>query len=218
MSLSKLPAILFCLFVFLSTNALARIDRNNNTCDIVKGRPLTASYGPWDYTNPNHKDKLPIVLGAHFTPSVERLIKGNSASIAGDIGYTLRAIPNYHRALYAISKYEMRLRGKLKAGELFKPQEYTAECYFKRALHMNSNDGVTHMLYAMHLAKLNRINEAEREYLFAFKFQPENPEIIYNLGLFYLDTNRIDKAKVMAKKAKKLGYPLNGLQKKLKGK
>ena len=55
--------------------------------------PLANGYGPYDARK--DPDKLPIVLGAHFTPQVEMLIKATTGYIGGDIDYTLRAIPNH---------------------------------------------------------------------------------------------------------------------------
>lgn len=198
-----------------STTILAKT-YNNATCGIVNNQPLSSSYGPWDFTNPEHASKLPIVLGAHFTPEVERLIRGKSSTnLHGDIIYTLTAIPNYHRALYAMSKLEMRDRNRLKNGELYNPDYYTAECFFKRAIYFQPKDAISHMLYAMHLIKLGKTNQAETEYLIALQYQPLNAEINYNLGLLYLDMGDIDKARKHAKTAYGQGFPLDGLKRKL---
>ena len=62
---------------------------------------LGNSFGPFDYRTVPEQPKR-LVEGAHFTPVVESLIRGNTASgPGGDIDYTLRAMPNHHRALLA---------------------------------------------------------------------------------------------------------------------
>lgn len=195
----------------LSTTANAAANRDNRTCGIVQGEPLYNAYGPWDFTNPDHQKKLPIVLGAHFTPQVERLISGNRGSLISDIDYTLRAIPNYHRALVAVGKYERR--SKTKFGPVAK--YYTAECYFKRAMYFQPHDSVPVYLYAIHLHMLKRHEEAENYYLKALTISPNNPEISYNLGLLYVDLEQLDKAQKHAKLAYDFGYPLDGLKNRL---
>lgn len=74
---------------------------------------LANAYGPFDYTNPEHRSKnLGVVERFHFTLEVESLIRGKSSYIWGDLDYTLRAFPNHHRALYAFARYEIRERQK----------------------------------------------------------------------------------------------------------
>jgi tetratricopeptide (TPR) repeat protein len=196
------------VFLYLTNTNTEAAERNNSTCGIEPGKPLTNSYGPFDFTNPSHAPRLPIVLGAHFTSQVERLERGNTGSILSDIDYTLRAIPNYHRALNAVSLYELRQKEQLQGVKRF----YTAECYFKRALYFQPNDAATRMLFAIHLHKLQRFNEAEALYAQALSLSPNNSEINYNIALLYVDTNRISLAKKHAKVAYDGGYPLLGLK------
>jgi tetratricopeptide (TPR) repeat protein len=182
--------------------------RDNRTCDIVPGQPIDNAYGPFDFTNPDHQKHLPIVLGAHFVPKVERLISGNRGSLVSDIDYTLRAIPNYHRALNAMAKYQRRKK------EPFKQQDkyWTAECYFKRAIYMQPKDAISRMLYAMHLHISKQFDDALIEYKKALEIQPYNIEIHYNIGLLYVDLGRLDLAEKHAQIAEKGGYPLNGIR------
>ena len=41
----------------------------------------SGQYGPYDFRT--DKEKLPIVLGAHFTPEVEALIRGKTSGTPG---------------------------------------------------------------------------------------------------------------------------------------
>lgn len=70
---------------------------------------LQNAFGPFDYRDPEARgEPLRLVESAHFTPSVESLVKGNSGTVAGDLDYTLRAFPNHHRALYSVAQYAFR--------------------------------------------------------------------------------------------------------------
>src|SRR4051794_26054278 len=65
---------------------------------------LANAYGPFDYRSTD-KTALNMVEGPHFPPKVEALISGNSGPIGAELGYTLRAFPNHHRALLAVMRY-----------------------------------------------------------------------------------------------------------------
>ncbi|WP_019674634.1 tetratricopeptide repeat protein [Arsukibacterium perlucidum] len=184
---------------------------DNNTCDIVPGQPLTNAYGPFDATNPAHADKLPVVLRVHFTPDVERLVSGATGSIMGDINYTLKAIPNYHRALAAIGKYQRSENIKLAQRDNF----YTADCYFLRAIYFQPADAIARMLFAMHLHLTGRLEEAVQEYNRALLIAPDYSELHYNFGLLLLELKRYDEALAFANKAYAKGFPLPGLKNKL---
>ncbi|PID43529.1 MAG: hypothetical protein CSB48_05555 [Proteobacteria bacterium] len=189
---------------------------DNKTCGITRGHPLTNGYGPYDYTNPSHLNKIPIVLKHHFSSDVERLIRGvTNTDPRGDIDYTLRAIPNYHPALYAISRLELRAKAALKSGMVYRTAHYTADCYFKRAIYFQPRDGIARMLYGLFLHKSGRLSEAEKVYGKALELADDNAELHYNVGLLYLEMKKIDKAKMHAEMAEELGYPLKGLQKRL---
>lgn len=203
----KFGLILFGLFI-CSSSAWAR---DNTTCDIVQGQPLTNAYGPWDYTNPKHKKQLPIVINAHFTKNVERLIKGENGSLESDIDYTLRAIPNYHPALHSMGKLHRKKNLKYKMRDTY----WSADCYFKRAIYHQPGDPVTHMLYGIHLHLSKNYDNAEKLYYRALGLSPGNAEIHYNLGLLYVATNDLEKAEQHATKAYELGYQLPGLKNKL---
>lgn len=199
---------------FCSIAALQVQARNNTTCDIVQGKPLINAYGPWDFTNPAHKDKLHVVLIHHFTPEVERLMSGKTGEIMGDIDYTLRAIPNYHRALAAMGKYYRQQDNTKPLEERY----YSAECYFRRAIYMQPADAVSKMLYGMHLHMTNQHGKAEKIYKEALATNPKYAELHYNLGLLYVDMNKLEHAVDHARKAYELGYPLHGLKNKIRQK
>src|SRR4249919_1218189 len=89
---------------------------------------LENAYGPYDYTNAyDRANKIPIVEGAHFQPEVEALIRSPTVgTLMGALDYTLRAVPNHHRALAAVARYAL--------GGGSREKFYSAECYFDRAM------------------------------------------------------------------------------------
>jgi len=201
----SVTALLLTALVYPQTSQAAA---NLVTCGITQGQPLTSSYGPYDFTNPKHQSMLPRVIGAHFTKEVERLNKGSTGSVQGDIDYTLRAIPNYHRALYAIGKYQ-------RIGFEMSKRYYNAECYFKRAIYFQPRDDVSKMLFASHLHMTGKLKLAKNQYEQALRLRPKGAELNYNYGLLLLDLKLYQQAKEAAAIAYNKGYPLQGLKNKL---
>ena len=170
---------------------------------------LTNGYGPYDYRTDG--DKLPIVTGAHFTDVVEALIRGTTSTRpGGDIDYTLRAIPNNHRALMAM----MRLGEKEKTSQP-SGSRYSIECWFERAILFRPDDGIVRMIYSTYLNRNGRIPDATRQLEIATTYAKDNAFTHYNIGLHYFDMKNYDKALVQAHKAIELGFPQTVLRDKL---
>lgn len=168
-------------------------------------------YGPYDYTDSDHRQhKLPIVEVAHFTPNIEKLVKGNTGSLGGELNYTLRAFPNHHRALTAMSKLALRDKTPKPRGAT-----YSVLCFFERAIRFKPNDGTVRAIYSNHLLKLGKSDEALEQLKEAINLQPENPTHHYNLGLLYMQKKDYEQAKIYAKKAYEAGFPLPGLKNQL---
>ena len=53
------------------------------------------------------------------------------------------------------------------------------------------------------------------EYQRAEEMNPDYPELIYNIGLLYLDLKNLSRAREYADRASALGYPLQGLRRRL---
>lgn len=157
-------------------------------------------YGPYDART--DLDKLQIVLTPHFPPVVEALLRGDSQRYPGaDIDYTLRAIPNYHRALLAM----MRLGEKEKTD---KPRDvrYTVECWFQRAVAFRPDDAVVRMLYSTYLNSKSRFPEAISQLEIATGYAKDNAFTHYNIGLHYFDMKNYDRALFQAHRAMALGF------------
>jgi len=203
---------LYLGLILLFFSMLVMSERDNITCGIKQGLPLDNAYGPYDYTNPLHQSKLPIVLGAHFTKDVEMLIRGTTASTPhGDIDYTLRAIPNFHRALYAMSR--LQIRDGLVSYEGFR--YYTSRCYFERAIYLNSKDEISFMLYGLHLHRVGNLKGAVDKYNIAESLGLGSAEFYHNRGLLSFDLGEYAQSRTYYKRSSGLGYPLLGLKNKL---
>ena len=197
---------------------------------------LDNHYGPFDYRVPKNRIKfLPRVEDAHFTGVTYKLAQAGAdyelyrklfkfgphaggskknTQIPADLDYTLRAFPNHPKALYAMSEYQ-RKRGK-PVGRSYNEMSFrVSDCYYQRARNFVADDYMVYMLYGIQLFKENKYNESLIEYDKAEKLSLDNPELVYNKGLLLFAMKQYEKAKKYAIRAEGLGYPLDGLQKKL---
>ncbi|MCP5160718.1 MAG: tetratricopeptide repeat protein [Hahellaceae bacterium] len=206
---NKTTFIVAHFFIFSLLSGLSSA-RDNVNCGSLKN-----GYGPFDYTNYSHqREKLPIVEEHHFTREVEQLQHGKEGRIEGDLDYVLRAFPNHHRALYAMMLLQLRNDKNF----VIQRDIYTMQCYLERALRLKPDDAVVYTLYGIYLHKLGKLKESESKYLQAVKINPNAAETRYNFGLLYWDMKQYSKASEQAQFAEKLGYPLRGLQEKLRAK
>jgi tetratricopeptide (TPR) repeat protein len=198
---------LLCV-VLAAAPLLAKADEPVSACG-----PLRAygQYGPYDFRK--DLDRLPIVLGAHFTPEVEALIRGRTSTTPGaDIDYTLRAIPNHHRALLSM----MRLGDKERSPKVI-GATYTVECYFDRGIRFAPDDQIVRMLYATYLTEHRRNKEALAQLQAVQTMAGDSPFTHYNLGLLFFELKEYDLALAEAHQAMALGHPQPGLRDKLHG-
>jgi tetratricopeptide (TPR) repeat protein len=173
-------------------------------------------YGPFDYTNPKHvREKLRIVEAYHFNSDVENLRAGmTSEYVVHDLAYVLRTFPNHHRALSSMATlWQQYLRmGENPPGA--KPVQ-TPRYWFERAARFAPHDGAVPLLYGIYLHKSGKFELAIKYYKQAEKILPGSSEVHYNLGLLYVKKKDYRLAKLHAKRAYALGYPLPGLRNKL---
>jgi len=172
---------------------------------------LNNDIGPFDYTDPLHvQTYLTNIERKYFTTRVETLQHGETKDLASDLDNTLRAFPNHHRALYAMSRYQLTTVRPPTAKYL------SAACYFERAIKFKPTDGIVRLIYGIYLHKSGDTETALIRYQEAEKLSPNSADVQYNLGLLYVDLKQYKKAKAHAVKAYKLGHPLPGLKNKLK--
>ena len=181
---------------------------------------LDNHFGPFDYRDPGRAGELKVVEEAHFDGNVAQLRrhskcqrKRTCSGVHSDMAYTLRVFPNHHNALLSMSRYH--LLGKDRTD---RPMQYSAECWFRRAIEFQPQDPTVRMIHAHHLSKVGNMSGARSEYEEALLLAPDSAEVNYNAGLFYLDINELDKAADCATRAYALGHPLPGLRNRLSGK
>lgn len=178
---------------------------------------LENGVGPYDYRT--QKKELEIVERFHFDRGVEFPQPGSKRPLGGDLNYTLRASPNHHRALAAMSNLELKIHKKegavSRTSGPMKGAQFTADCYFDRAIRFAPDDGMVRMIYGMYLAKSGNSKAALEQMQQAEKLEQNNANLYYNLGLLYFDMKDYDNALMHAKKAYALGFTLPGLRNKL---
>jgi hypothetical protein len=177
-----------CLF------ATTGVYANQTTCGALN----ITQFGPYDYRTQSSLYK--VVVDHHFTPDIEALlIRSNGLPPGGDLSYTLRSIPNHHRALVAVTRYGQRWNDK--------GLQFSVECYFDRAVRFRPDDTIVRGLYANFLASKNRRDEAATQLDAAVFHAGENPLSHYNIGLIYAELGQFDKALAQAHKVIALGSP-----------
>jgi tetratricopeptide (TPR) repeat protein len=187
-------------------SALAQVSEAQ--CGPVWG---TRHHGPFDYRKASQYERL-NVENFHFTASVEKLTSGKTNAAPGpDINYTLRAFPNHHRALNAVTRLGDRDRKDQPEG-----LEWPVECYFERALRFVKDDIVVHSLYAHWLVQRKRMQDAEQQLKQSLALAGDNPLSHFSIGLIYFEMGLFDKASAQARLAQTLGWARTDLIDKLK--
>lgn len=204
-------------FILLSSLSLALQAANTPVFvgNDLSGKPCNGNYqgyGPFDYTERGrYLKELKKVEDYHFTQDVESLVRGSTTTLPyGDLAYTLRAWPNHHRALNAMSRYQLRLKRRNKSIPI------ATECWLQRAIHYSPNDATIYMLYGIHLQNYKKLKQAEKNYQIALKLDADNIQTHYNYGLLLFELKKFDEAKNHAAFAYSRSFPLPGLREKLK--
>lgn len=178
------------------------------------------SYGPWDYTDARIRtvqggagdSPLRLVEGAHFCKEVQLLVSGckGRAYAVNELIYTLRAIPNHHRALMTAIEYSLLAPQKQRV-----PLRPPPECWLNRAVAFSPRDANARMIYGIYLHRKGRLDEAKRMYESAIELAPRLAEAHYNLGIVLADQSDFEAAREQARAAYDLGHPLPGLRRRL---
>jgi len=166
-------------------------------------------HGPYDYRTATPAE-LNLVERAHFTPAVEALIKPMFRDFGPDLGYTLWAFPNHHRALVALINLTEKEKSSQPVG-----LPYPAECYFERAIRYKADDNIVRMLYANFLVLQKRKGDAITELNYVENKVQDNPLSHYNLAQLYMDAGNFNKARIHAKLSLELGWPKTDIKERL---
>ena len=169
---------------------------------------LENGYGPYDYRT--DKDKLKIVETYHFNAYVEALERPITATLGGDIDYTLRAFPNHFRALISMVNLGLKLK-------LDKPPgaNWPVSCYLERAQRFRPRDPMVRVVTAHYMSRHGKKNEAVRELETAKELGATGANLDYNMGLAYLEVGEFTKALESAHRAYGAGFNLPGLKSRL---
>lgn len=173
---------------------------------------LRNAYGPYDYRVAD-RQKISIVEQYHFDAGVESLTKAKTSTsgFGGDLDYTLRAVPNHHRALMTLRILAAREKTDKPRGS-----RYTVDCWFRRAERFAPDDVMVKTIYGLYLAQVKQSKAAREKLEQARSMNSSDPNVHYNLGLVYFDLGEYALARESARKAYAGGFPLPGLREKLK--
>ena len=202
----------FCVFIFSFLLIFAVFLSQAIALDA--GCPtLRHGYGPFDYRTAT-QEQLNLVEGAHFFPNVENLRdgtphpnRGYAIVPGGEIDYTLRAFPNHHRALMALSRLSLRDKNERPNGV-----KANVDCYLQAAIKFREDDSYVYMVYGIHLLRKGKGQEAMVQFDKSKELGDDSANLHYNLGLAYFQAKRFDDALVYAHKAYAAGFPLMGLK------
>jgi hypothetical protein len=159
------------------------------------------AWGPRDYRTASPEERA-TVEAFHFTPIIEAGIRGINSTVAGELNFTLKALPNNHRALVTLTKIVMRAKTDKLYGF-----EWPGECYFNRAIRFRPDDAVVRMLYAQYLGQLKRREEGLKQLEAAVAQANGNGLTHYNAGLVALEIGEPQFAAEQARLALELGFP-----------
>lgn len=201
----QVAVVALCVVIASLASPSAAAQQADPAC----GNPFVNTYGPLDYrVEPGPKRRL--VEDYHFTPRVESLIGGVSASLGAEIDYTLRAFPNHHRALIAMMNLGTKVKSAMPQGA-----QFTVECYFKRAVLFRPDDSIARMIYAKYLANSGRKPESIAQLDYAAQRAPNDGFTQYNAGLIYFEMGAVDEALRQAHRALELGFERPALKQQL---
>lgn len=169
---------------------------------------LDNHFGPFDYRI--DKTQAQAVESAHFTPDIESLRHGKTGSLGAELDYTLRALPNHHRALMAMVRLGLRDNTERPHGA-----RYKVECWLIRGEVFRDDDPMVKMVYGVYLLRKGRNQDAVAKLEAADALGEDNVNLHYNLGLAYVKLGRYDDALRKAHQAYAGGFPLPGLRQQL---
>lgn len=208
----KVSVLLACALVALTAFSEVKSQAQFQPSATGLCGPLNApgQRGPFDYRTTTAEDRS-IVERFHFTPKVESLQSGESGPLGSDLDFTLRAFPNHPRALYAMMRLGERTGSSRPQGA-----RYPVECYFERAIRFQPDDAQARVLYALFLLQGKRQREARQQLSAAEATDPTDPQVLYNIGLAYLEAGEPEKALAFAHRAYAQGVAFPGLRDRLK--
>lgn len=178
---------------------------------------LGGQHGPFDYRTQT-PDQKALVEDHHFHVEYRAFLRGadvaqtaaGTGPLAGGFDYTLRAFPNHHLALSAMDRLSLRQGKERPAGAKF-----TARCYFERAIAFVPEDPLVRALYAVYMARRGEADASDDQAKMALSNGSNDGNVVIQVAAAYMLLKRYDQARLHAKKAYELGYPLFGIRDRL---
>lgn len=182
-------------------------------------------FGPWDFfdvdepSDPNYYDgRWWEAVDVHAKPGFDAMNdvpfdQGAYNKAAYEFDYLLRSYPNHPQILQGVIQLELKRRGTPRRLIRFGTPP---ECYLIRASMFRPKQPHIPQLMGIYLQRLGDPKRAIEYYQHALGLNPNAAEIQYNLGLAYFELDEFRLAAGCARQAYKLGYPLRGLQSKLR--
>jgi len=189
---------------------------DGRSCSSLVGAEARANV--FDYTDPHDRaNHLEIVEQRHFTDTIRSLQHPNTLN---NLEYTAGRFPNHHQALYAMIRYATETgfeeRAEREWERSYRGREsQPPECYLQRAMHFAPDDYRVRILAGLYYHRVDEHKDARWAYEEAIAIAPESAEAHYNYGLLLTDMERFEAAREHARRAYELGYPLEGLRRRL---
>ncbi len=106
--------------------------------------------------------------------------------------------------------------GRRKKTERLRGAHWPVWCYFDRAIRFQPDDSQVRVLYGVYLQRKGEYHQALQQLAEAEQLAGDNLNVLYNIGLVYVDLAQYDKALEYAHRAYGAGHPLEGLKNRLK--
>lgn len=123
-----------------------------------------------------------------------------------ELFYMLPRWPNHPKALQMVAEVARRTHDPAYAIK-----------WFNKAIDAFPRVYQTYVLYGIYLYSIHKYGKAEDNFRKAVELNPNSSETNYNLGLALFSEHKYKQANRYAQRAYRLGYPLGGLRKLLKG-
>lgn len=211
---------LICVPAMASGLGWTGTDLEGVTCD-----GAGQGFGPWDFYDVDepsdpmyYEGRWWEAVNIHAVPGFaalndESFDQEAYSRAAAEFDYLLRAYPNHPQILQGVIQLELKRR---KSKQTLIRYRTPAECYIKRAQVFRPGQPHIPQLMGIYLQGLGEMEQAIDSYQQALQLNPVAAEVQYNLGLAYFETAQYSLAAGCASEAYRLGYPLRGLQSKLK--
>ena len=147
------------------------------------------------------------VQSHHLPLGRDRTASGDYEAALKEFGFILYYYPNHTPALAGLS--ELCLKWKSPKCDV------VADNIYSKAIARNPEAAQSYVVYAMHLHRKNKLDDAVKSYKRAVELAPNSVNAHYNLGLAYTDLKQYDQANLHAQKSYSLGVTLPGLRTRL---